>query len=211
GKHNHSEDGSDNNSIPNGVNSDDEEVQDTFQSDVNVATREETPGEKRPTKVQEDSLSGDPFGLEDLIRKSSKKGDKVVNVECDSDPKFPPGFTPQNYDHLEEVAANSPTSDRAFVDHTSVQDKGVVSLIISWVTMMKTILCSKKSRLTVLITCLVVLIMIMLTQWPKLLNLLMDSVVPISHLLYTDDVMFIGKWSSDNVNVLMMLHWFFLA
>ncbi|GJU47405.1 hypothetical protein Tco_1204671 [Tanacetum coccineum] len=38
GKHNHSEDGSDNNSIPNGVNSDDEEVQDTFQSDVNVAT-----------------------------------------------------------------------------------------------------------------------------------------------------------------------------
>ncbi|GJU95642.1 RNA-directed DNA polymerase, eukaryota [Tanacetum coccineum] len=39
-----------------------------------------------------------------------------------------------------------------------------------------------------------------------------DNVVPISHLLYVDDVMFIGKWSSENVNVLMMmLHWFFLA
>ncbi|GKC03630.1 RNA-directed DNA polymerase, eukaryota, reverse transcriptase zinc-binding domain protein [Tanacetum coccineum] len=39
-----------------------------------------------------------------------------------------------------------------------------------------------------------------------------DNVVPISHLLYADDVMFIGKWSSENVNVLMMmLHWFFLA
>ncbi|GKD69102.1 hypothetical protein Tco_1323192, partial [Tanacetum coccineum] len=36
--------------------------------------------------------------------------------------------------------------------------------------------------------------------------------VPISHLFYADDAMFIGKWSCSNVNALMMmLHWFFLA
>ncbi|GJY84363.1 RNA-directed DNA polymerase, eukaryota [Tanacetum coccineum] len=99
GKHNHSEDGSDNNSIPDWVNSDEEVVQDTFQPHVNVATHEETPGkeDESPKKVseQKDSPFGDPFGLEDLIY------------------------------HLEEVVANSPTSDRASVDHTSVQDKGV--------------------------------------------------------------------------------------
>nr|GEU92643.1 RNA-directed DNA polymerase, eukaryota [Tanacetum cinerariifolium] len=39
-----------------------------------------------------------------------------------------------------------------------------------------------------------------------------DNLVPISHLLYADDEMFIGKWSSSNVSVLMwMLHCFFLA
>ncbi|GKF22820.1 hypothetical protein Tco_0075142, partial [Tanacetum coccineum] len=96
---------------------------------VNVATHEETPGkeDESPKKVseQKDSPSGNPFGLEDLIRKTTKKCVKVVNVACGSDPKFPLGFTPLNSDHLEEVAANSPTSDRASVDHTSVQDKGV--------------------------------------------------------------------------------------
>nr|GEX94269.1 RNA-directed DNA polymerase, eukaryota, reverse transcriptase zinc-binding domain protein [Tanacetum cinerariifolium] len=36
--------------------------------------------------------------------------------------------------------------------------------------------------------------------------------VSISHLFYADDVMFIGKWSLENVNALMlMLHCFFLA
>ncbi|GKD23471.1 hypothetical protein Tco_1225174 [Tanacetum coccineum] len=59
------------------------------------------------------------------------EGAKVVNVACGSDPKFPPGFTPLYSDHLEEVAANSPTSDRASVDHTSVQDKGVDNTISS--------------------------------------------------------------------------------
>nr|GEV56259.1 hypothetical protein [Tanacetum cinerariifolium] len=39
-----------------------------------------------------------------------------------------------------------------------------------------------------------------------------DNLVPISHLLYADDAMFIEKWSCENVNVLMMmLEWFFLA
>nr|GEV38149.1 RNA-directed DNA polymerase, eukaryota, reverse transcriptase zinc-binding domain protein [Tanacetum cinerariifolium] len=37
-----------------------------------------------------------------------------------------------------------------------------------------------------------------------------NDFVPISHLFYADDVMFISKWSSSNVSVLMMmLHWFF--
>nr|GEX53099.1 RNA-directed DNA polymerase, eukaryota [Tanacetum cinerariifolium] len=39
-----------------------------------------------------------------------------------------------------------------------------------------------------------------------------DNLVPISHLFYAYDAMFIGKWSYSNVNVLMlMLHCFFLA
>ncbi|GJY20523.1 RNA-directed DNA polymerase, eukaryota [Tanacetum coccineum] len=39
-----------------------------------------------------------------------------------------------------------------------------------------------------------------------------ENRVPISHLFYADDAMFIGKWSRSNVNVLMMmLHCFFLA
>ncbi|GJT16331.1 RNA-directed DNA polymerase, eukaryota, reverse transcriptase zinc-binding domain protein [Tanacetum coccineum] len=39
-----------------------------------------------------------------------------------------------------------------------------------------------------------------------------NDLVPISHLFYADDVMFIRKWSSSNVKVLMMmLHWFFLG
>ncbi|GKD22471.1 hypothetical protein Tco_1224174 [Tanacetum coccineum] len=39
-----------------------------------------------------------------------------------------------------------------------------------------------------------------------------DNVVPISHLFYADDDMFIGKWSCSNVNVLMMMfNCFFLA
>ncbi|GJW54869.1 RNA-directed DNA polymerase, eukaryota [Tanacetum coccineum] len=39
-----------------------------------------------------------------------------------------------------------------------------------------------------------------------------DNVVPISHLFYADNDMFIGKWSCSNVNVLMMMFsYFFLA
>nr|GEY14256.1 RNA-directed DNA polymerase, eukaryota, reverse transcriptase zinc-binding domain protein [Tanacetum cinerariifolium] len=39
-----------------------------------------------------------------------------------------------------------------------------------------------------------------------------DNTVPISHLFYADDAMFIGKWTCENVKVLMlMLHCFFLA
>ncbi|GKA93152.1 RNA-directed DNA polymerase, eukaryota, partial [Tanacetum coccineum] len=39
-----------------------------------------------------------------------------------------------------------------------------------------------------------------------------DNLIPISHLFYADDAMFIGKWSYSNVNTLMMmLQWFFLA
>nr|GEZ57332.1 RNA-directed DNA polymerase, eukaryota, reverse transcriptase zinc-binding domain protein [Tanacetum cinerariifolium] len=39
-----------------------------------------------------------------------------------------------------------------------------------------------------------------------------ENRVPISHLFYADDAMFIGKWSRSNVNVLMMmLHCFSLA
>ncbi|GJW25890.1 RNA-directed DNA polymerase, eukaryota [Tanacetum coccineum] len=39
-----------------------------------------------------------------------------------------------------------------------------------------------------------------------------NNQVPISHLFYADDAMFIGKWTCENVNALMlMLHCFFLA
>nr|GEV38091.1 RNA-directed DNA polymerase, eukaryota, reverse transcriptase zinc-binding domain protein [Tanacetum cinerariifolium] len=39
-----------------------------------------------------------------------------------------------------------------------------------------------------------------------------NDLVSISHLFYVDDFMFIGKWSRSNVNVLMMmLYWFFLV
>ncbi|GJZ55466.1 hypothetical protein Tco_0610659, partial [Tanacetum coccineum] len=39
-----------------------------------------------------------------------------------------------------------------------------------------------------------------------------NDLILISHLFYADDAMFIGKWSSSNVDVLMMmLHWFFLV
>nr|GEU31990.1 hypothetical protein [Tanacetum cinerariifolium] len=39
-----------------------------------------------------------------------------------------------------------------------------------------------------------------------------DNTIPISHLFYADDAMFIGKWTCSNVNaIMMMLHWFFLA
>ncbi|GJR42044.1 RNA-directed DNA polymerase, eukaryota [Tanacetum coccineum] len=39
-----------------------------------------------------------------------------------------------------------------------------------------------------------------------------DNPIPISHLFYADDAMFIGKWSYSNVNsLMMMLQWFFLA
>nr|GEV78255.1 transposon TX1 uncharacterized [Tanacetum cinerariifolium] len=47
---------------------------------------------------------------------------------------------------------------------------------------------------------------------PLILNEGKENRVPISHLLYADDAMFIGKWSHSNVNVLMMmLHCFSLA
>nr|GEU79889.1 hypothetical protein [Tanacetum cinerariifolium] len=45
--------------------------------------------------------SRDPFGLEDLTRKSAKKGNKVAHEMNDSNLKFPPGFTPQHSDHYE--------------------------------------------------------------------------------------------------------------
>nr|GEV07650.1 probable 1-deoxy-D-xylulose-5-phosphate synthase 2, chloroplastic [Tanacetum cinerariifolium] len=45
--------------------------------------------------------SGDPFGLEDLIRKSAKKSNRVAHEMNDSNPKFPSGFTPQHSDHYE--------------------------------------------------------------------------------------------------------------
>nr|GEZ49718.1 RNA-directed DNA polymerase, eukaryota [Tanacetum cinerariifolium] len=45
--------------------------------------------------------SGDPFDLDDLIRKSAKKSNKVAHEMNDSNPKFPPSFTPQHSDHYE--------------------------------------------------------------------------------------------------------------
>ncbi|GKC28954.1 hypothetical protein Tco_1036248 [Tanacetum coccineum] len=39
-----------------------------------------------------------------------------------------------------------------------------------------------------------------------------DNLVPISHLFFADDAMFIGKWSCKNVNaMMMMLQWVFLT
>nr|GEZ26618.1 RNA-directed DNA polymerase, eukaryota [Tanacetum cinerariifolium] len=46
---------------------------------------------------------GDPFGLEELIQKSSKKRNKADQETNESDPKFPPGFTPQHSDQLENL------------------------------------------------------------------------------------------------------------
>nr|GEV35789.1 RNA-directed DNA polymerase, eukaryota [Tanacetum cinerariifolium] len=51
--------------------------------------------------------SGDPFGLEDLIRKSAKKSNKVAHEMNDSNPKFPSGFTPQHSDHYEYEKAEA--------------------------------------------------------------------------------------------------------
>ncbi|GJZ15008.1 RNA-directed DNA polymerase, eukaryota, partial [Tanacetum coccineum] len=55
--------------------------------------------------------SGDPFGLEDLIRNHPKNLDVDVPNHVSSDPVFPPGFTPKNNTHeevdKEQVADNT--------------------------------------------------------------------------------------------------------
>ncbi|GJV06477.1 RNA-directed DNA polymerase, eukaryota [Tanacetum coccineum] len=73
--------------------------------------------------------SGDPFGLEDLILKSSKKGIKVAQEMNDSQPRFPPGSTPQTSDHSENEnvkaiheSTPSPISKQATNEHTGYQD-----------------------------------------------------------------------------------------
>ncbi|GJU53587.1 RNA-directed DNA polymerase, eukaryota, reverse transcriptase zinc-binding domain protein [Tanacetum coccineum] len=85
------EDFSDNNSVgtKNWVESEDddahENTQKTLKDDDDVNTQ----------KTPKD-LSGDPFGLEDLIFKSSKKGTKEAQKTNNINPKFPSGFTPQH-------------------------------------------------------------------------------------------------------------------
>nr|GEY09805.1 hypothetical protein [Tanacetum cinerariifolium] len=48
-------------------------------------------------------ISGDPFGLEDLIRNHPKKLDADVSNYVPSDPAFPPGFTTKDNTHEEVV------------------------------------------------------------------------------------------------------------
>ncbi|GJS31419.1 RNA-directed DNA polymerase, eukaryota [Tanacetum coccineum] len=73
--------------------------------------------------------SGDPFGLDDLILKSSKKGTKVAQETNDSQPRFPPGFTPQTLEHPENenIKVNhesvpSPVSKQSMNDQNRYQD-----------------------------------------------------------------------------------------
>nr|GEX42100.1 RNA-directed DNA polymerase, eukaryota, reverse transcriptase zinc-binding domain protein [Tanacetum cinerariifolium] len=76
------------------------------------------------TQKQPDASSGDLFGLEDLIFKSSKKCTKVAQETNSSEPKFPPGFTPLTLHHSENVATKETKMvsfdvfvDRAFWDN----------------------------------------------------------------------------------------------
>nr|GFA26917.1 RNA-directed DNA polymerase, eukaryota, reverse transcriptase zinc-binding domain protein [Tanacetum cinerariifolium] len=108
-----SEDYNDNNSVgkKNWVESEEGEIILEFvQNDAfidNIAESEPINGDSRTNQSRQHILkpsnhpSGDPFGLEDLIRKSAKKSNKVTHEMNDSNPKFPSGFTPQHSDHYE--------------------------------------------------------------------------------------------------------------
>nr|GEU96652.1 phloem protein 2-like protein [Tanacetum cinerariifolium] len=108
-----SEDYSDNNSVgkKNWVEFEEGEIiLKSVQNDAfidNIAESEPINGDSRENQSCEHILkpsnhpSGDPFGFEDLIRKSTKKSNKVAHVMNDSNPKFPLGFTPQHSDHYE--------------------------------------------------------------------------------------------------------------
>ncbi|GJW18812.1 RNA-directed DNA polymerase, eukaryota, reverse transcriptase zinc-binding domain protein [Tanacetum coccineum] len=125
----HSGDGRDNNSVGKHEwveeEDDNEVVQDSFQSHVNVTTREEysnvkPSNEARPLDNLPEQVitpSGDPFGIEDLILKTSQIHKKDAPVTGNSEPKFPPGFTPLNSNHK----VNETVPEQVIHDHSSVQ------------------------------------------------------------------------------------------
>ncbi|GJY20524.1 RNA-directed DNA polymerase, eukaryota, reverse transcriptase zinc-binding domain protein [Tanacetum coccineum] len=123
-----SEDYSDNNSVgkKNWVESEEGEIiPESVQNDAfidNIVESEPNNRDSRENQSGQHILkpsnhpSGDPFGLEDLICKSSKKSTKVAHEMNDSNPKFPPGFTPQHSDHseyekVEALRASTPPQD----------------------------------------------------------------------------------------------------
>ncbi|GJW43510.1 RNA-directed DNA polymerase, eukaryota [Tanacetum coccineum] len=106
---------------------DNEVVQDSFQSHVNVTTREEysnvkSSNEARPLDNLPEQVitpSEDPFGIEDLILKTSKVHKKDAPVTGNSEPEFPPGFTPLNSVHK----VNETVLEQVIHDHSSVHKK----------------------------------------------------------------------------------------
>ncbi|GJU04033.1 RNA-directed DNA polymerase, eukaryota, reverse transcriptase zinc-binding domain protein [Tanacetum coccineum] len=131
GTYSHSDDGSDNNLVGKHdwveEEDDNEVVQDSFQSHVNVTTREEysnvkPSNEARPLDNLSEQVatpSGDPFGIEDLILKTSKIHKKDAPVTGNSEPEFPPGFTPLNSVHK----VNETVLEQVIHDHSSVHKK----------------------------------------------------------------------------------------
>ncbi|GJW13142.1 RNA-directed DNA polymerase, eukaryota, reverse transcriptase zinc-binding domain protein [Tanacetum coccineum] len=129
GTSSHSDDGSDNNSVGKHdwveEEDDNEVVQDSFQSHVNVTTREDysnvkPSNEARPLDNLPEQVitpSGDPFGIEDLILKTSKIHKKDAPMTGNSEPEFPPGFTPVNSNHK----VNETVPAQVIHDHSSVQ------------------------------------------------------------------------------------------
>ncbi|GJX93742.1 RNA-directed DNA polymerase, eukaryota [Tanacetum coccineum] len=85
---------------------DNEVIPDSFQSHDLEATYVDR--NDNETKFMESNTEhvnvpyGDPFGLDDLILKSSKKDAKAAQEKSVSEPKFPLGFTPLNSTHSEK-------------------------------------------------------------------------------------------------------------
>ncbi|GKD96641.1 RNA-directed DNA polymerase, eukaryota, partial [Tanacetum coccineum] len=96
-----------------------------FQSHVNVTTREDysnvkPSNEARPLDNLPEQVitpSGDPFGIEDLILKTSKIHKKDAPMTGNSEPEFPPGFTLVNSNHK----VNETVPAQVIHDHSSVQ------------------------------------------------------------------------------------------
>ncbi|GJV26538.1 hypothetical protein Tco_1379233 [Tanacetum coccineum] len=94
-----------------------EVVEDSFQRQVNDTAREGNsnvdPYKETSAEPQEQVPipSGDPFVLDALIFNQPKMHDAEVPENVNSEPVFPPGFTPQNSIHeatvMEHVANNS--------------------------------------------------------------------------------------------------------
>ncbi|GJZ78741.1 RNA-directed DNA polymerase, eukaryota [Tanacetum coccineum] len=89
-------------------NDDDDVIPYSFQShvteDSNVKENANEGNHVERTQEQPYVPSGDLFGLEDLILKSSLKGTKVAQEMNCNEPKFPPGFTPPTLNHSENVS-----------------------------------------------------------------------------------------------------------
>ncbi|GKB17966.1 RNA-directed DNA polymerase, eukaryota [Tanacetum coccineum] len=87
---------SDVNSVGNNNWVDSEDVESEVQEKQNVERNETKNHSVEKTQKGATVLSGDPFGLEVLIKKSAKKSTKAAQKSNDCTPNFPPGFTPQH-------------------------------------------------------------------------------------------------------------------